>query len=134
MSEKEAHAAGDRQRASETEMRATMERFSQAWARGNIDALMALMSDAPVYRTSGGATFEGRTAVREGFARICRAADPAALPAPPSRLVFFGDQCLSYWTLRLPGADGELREVEGIDVIGFDSDGRIRVKDAYRKL
>jgi hypothetical protein len=134
MSEKNTQAAGDRHRLSETEMRATMERFSHAWACGNIDALMALMSDAPVYRTSGGATFEGSTAVREGFARICRPADPAAPPAPPSRLVFFDDQCLSYWTLSLPGADGELREVDGIDVIGFDSNGRIRIKDAYRKL
>ncbi len=115
-------------------MRSMIERFSDAWARADIDTLMSLMSDAPVYKTSAGATFEGREAVRQGFAKICQPTPPGAPPAPPGRYEFFDDKCLSYWSLRLAGADGEMRWVAGIDVISFDCDGRIRVKDAYRKL
>jgi hypothetical protein len=118
----------------ETLMRSTIERFSQAWARGDIDALMTLMSATPLYRTSSGSIFEGREAVREGFCKICRPADPTASPPPPPRLHFFDDKCLSYWAMKLPSLDGEPSWVDGIDVISFDPDGRIRIKDAYRKL
>jgi hypothetical protein len=115
-------------------MRSTIERFSQAWGRGDVDALMTLMSEAPLYRTSSGSTFEGREAVREGFRKICQPADPAASPPPPPRLYFFDDKCLSYWSLKLPAPGGDPRWVDGIDVISFDPDGKIRIKDAYRKL
>jgi len=115
-------------------MWSTIEKFSRAWARGDIDGLMTLMSDAPLYKTSSGSTFEGREAVREGLLKICRPAEPTASPAPPPRLCFFDDKCLSYWSLKLPCPDGEPRWIEGIDVISFDSDGKIRIKDAYRKL
>jgi hypothetical protein len=118
----------------ESSMRSTIEKFSAAWAHGDIDTLMTLMSDAPLYRTSSGLTFEGREAVRRGFLQICRPAQPPASPAPPAKLCFFDDKCLSYWSLPLSSPDGELRWVDGIDVISFDPDGRIRIKDAYRKL
>jgi hypothetical protein len=36
--------------------------------------------------------------------------------------------------MKLPSLDGEPSWVDGIDVISFDPDGRIRIKDAYRKL
>ena len=111
-------------------MQATISKFSDAWGRGDIEGLMMLMSDAPLYKTSSGLVFEGREAVREGFARICQ---PAGSPSPPGQFFFFDDKCLSYWTLKLPSPDGKTRTVEGIDVISIDPDGRIRVKDAYRK-
>jgi ketosteroid isomerase-like protein len=111
-------------------MRLTMERFSEAWARGDVETLMSLMSEAPVYKTSSGLTFEGREGVRQGFSKICQPGKPAASP----NWSFFGDKCLSYWSLELPSSDGEPRSVDGIDVISFAPDGRIRIKDAYRKL
>jgi hypothetical protein len=117
-------------------MQATIAQFSDAWARCDIDKLMTLMSDAPLYRTSSGLTFEGREAVRQGFSRMCQPAKsppPANSAPPPGKFVFFDDKCLSYWTLTLPAPDGQSRLVEGIDVISFDPDGRIRIKDAYRK-
>ena len=119
-------------------MQSTIARFSDAWARCDLDQLMSLVSDDPLYRTSGGLSFRGRDEVREGFARMCQPATspapdtPASTP-PPGRFFFFDDKCLSYWTLTLPGAGGESRIVEGIDVISFDPSGRIRIKDAYRK-
>jgi SnoaL-like domain len=124
----------DRTFVPEALMRSTVERFSLAWARGDVDGLMTLMSDAPLYKTSSGSTFEGREAVREGFLKICRPAEPTASPPPPPSLCFFDDKCLSYWSLKLLSADGEPRWIDGIDVISFDPDGRIRIKDAYRKL
>ena len=111
-------------------MQSTIAQFSDAWARCDIEGLMALMNDAPLYRTSSGLTFEGRDSVRQGFSRMCQ---PTNSPSPPGQLLFFDDKCLSYWTLKLPSNDGEIRSVYGIDVISFDPDGRIRVKDAYRK-
>jgi ketosteroid isomerase-like protein len=115
---------------SEHLMRSTMERFSEAWARGDVDTLMSLMSEAPLYKTSSGLAFEGREAVRQGLSKICQPGKPAASP----NWSFFGDKCLSYWSLELPSPDGERRSVDGVDVISFASDGRIRIKDAYRKL
>lgn len=112
-------------------IQATMTRFAKAWACVDVDGLMSLMSDVPVYRTSGGLIFEGREAVRQGFVRMCQ---PANAPPPPAGIFqFFEDKCLSYWTLSLPVDGGATRTVDGIDVISFDPDGRIRIKDAYRK-
>lgn len=111
-------------------MQSTIAQFSDAWARCDLEKLMALVSDAPLYRTSSGLTFKGREEVRQGFSRMCQ---PANSPAPAGKFFYFDDKCLSYWTLMLPTSGGESRAVEGIDVISFDPDGRIRVKDAYRK-
>lgn len=110
--------------------------FSAAWVRCDLEKLMELMSDAPLYRTSSGLTFTGRDEVRQGFARMCQPTNVPATtrsPTPPGKFFFFDDKCLSYWTLTLPMPGGESRVVEGIDVISFDPDGRIRIKDAYRK-
>jgi hypothetical protein len=117
-------------------MQSTIAQFSDAWARCDIDKLMSLMSDTPLYKTSSGLTFDGREAVRHGFSRMCqpvKSTPPANSALPPAEIVFFDDKCLSYWTLTLPTPGGESRVVEGIDVVSFDPDGRIRIKDAYRK-
>jgi hypothetical protein len=112
-------------------MKSTISRFGQAWRRCDIEALMSLMGDTPLYRTSGGSIFSGRDAVREGFRDMCQ---PTKSAAPPGRQVYFANKCLSFWLLRLPSPDGLDKVVEGIDVITFESDGRIAVKDAYRKV
>lgn len=114
-------------------MKEALDKFSNAWSRGDIDTLMALMSSAPVYRTSGGTTFEGRDAVRQGFTTLCK--PDSAAPAPPStKAFFFEDKCLTFWSLTLPSLAGDPQKVDGVDVISFDTEGRIRLKDAYRKL
>ena len=129
-----ADAAGAAVRVPESRMQATITTFSDAWSRGDVDRLMSLMSDAPLYRTSSGLTFTGRDEVRQGFACLCQPPkSPPPAPAPAGKFFFFDDKCLSYWTLTLPVPGGESRAVDGIDVITFDPDGRIRIKDAYRK-
>jgi hypothetical protein len=58
--------------------------------------------------------------------------NPPPPPAPGPRPFFFENHALVYWHLTLPGTDGPV-EVDGVDVITFDDQDRIAVKDAYRK-
>lgn len=118
-------------------MQATYARFSSCWRSGDIDGLMSVMSGEPSYRTSNGARFEGRDEVRRGLGLLCKPASPPPAGAPDAGLEnvhFFGSRSLSYWSLTLPDGDGELRQVQGVDVITYDVDGRIALKDAYRKV
>jgi len=115
-------------------MQRTMEAFAAAWQCGNIEGLMALVSENPVYRTSGGAVFAGRESVRNGFAQICKPSGETTPAANPPRLHFFDNKCVSYWTLALPSPDGTPITVEGVDIITFDDAAKISCKDAYRKL
>ncbi len=115
-------------------MQRTMDAFAAAWQCGNVDGLMALVSEDPVYRTSGGAVFVGRKNVRNGFTQICKPSAGNSLAAKPPRLHFFDNKCVSYWTLALTSPDGTPNTVEGVDIITFDDAARISCKDAYRKL
>jgi hypothetical protein len=110
-------------------MQSTLEAFAAAWSRGDIAALMDLVGEHPVYRTSGGLVFEGREAVRRGFEQICK---PSGNPPPPSPAPhFFGNTCLCYWSL--PLSSGE-PPIAGIDIITFDENAKLISKDAYRKM
>lgn len=116
--------------------RQTIIRFGTAWAAGDVDGLMSLMSDEPRYRGSTGPDpgneFVGSEQVRAAFERIAgpNAGSEPPTPAPPPEMYFFGNRALAFWRLKFPGSD---REVEGVDVMTFTNDGRIAVKDAYRK-
>ena len=116
----------------------TLRRFSDAWARQDVDGLMALMTDSPIYRSSAGprpgAVYQGREEVRAAFSRMFTNASPAtAAPPPAIEPAFFGNRALSFWTLPGRAPDGSPAIVEGVDVLTFDEEGRIAVKDAYRK-
>lgn len=120
--------------------RETVRRFAIAWAGGDVDTLMSLMSDDPVYKGSTGpgpgTEFRGRDNVRAAFLRMVGANVGAPVPVnapPPPQMHFFGNHALVYWHLSLPTADSSKSEVDGVDVLTFASDGRIAVKDAYRK-
>lgn len=117
---------------------AVLEHFSQAWARADVGALMDLMTDDPVYRASTGpepgALYQGRDAVRAAFTRLLAASPPAEEAAlPPGDRFFFGNRALSFWSLPGTAPDGTPTVVEGVDVLTFADDGRIAIKDAYRK-
>ncbi len=115
-------------------MQRTMDEFAAAWTRGDVATLMTLFGKDPVYRTSSGLTFKGRSALRDGLAKMCP--PPSDGPVPPQaegKMHFFGRCCLSYWTLRLPNGSGQAL-VDGVDVITFNEDAKVILKDAYRKL
>lgn len=116
----------------------TLRLFSEAWSRGDVDALMALMSDDPTYRGSAGSgpgsVYRGREEVRAAFTRmLAGVTPPAGSPPPPGEMVFFGNRALSFWKLAGRAPDGTPATIEGVDVMTFDDRGRIAVKDAYRK-
>lgn len=120
--------------------RKILELFSAAWSRGDVDSLLNLMGDEPVYKGSTGAgpgtLCSGREEVRAAFEKMTKenaGADEPLPPATPPEMYFFSNRALVFWSLRLPGADGSPRQVDGVDIIEFTDDGRIAVKDAYRK-
>lgn len=113
-------------------MLATLTRFSSSWHRGDIDGLLAEMSPEPAYRTSSGGNFEGRSAVRVALQQMCKPGKAGAEPGPPDS-IFFANKSLSYWCLDLPKPGGGVEKVKGVDLITYDNDGRILLKDAYRK-
>lgn len=117
--------------------RELLEAFGEAWARSDVDALMALMSDDPTYRASTGhgpgTEYHGPAAVRNGFEAVIAAERSPHQPAPRAGTIdISAGRGYSTWSYATIGPDGTERVVEGIDVWTFDGD-RIATKDAYRK-
>lgn len=114
---------------------ATLQAFTDAWNRHDIDALMSFMTDDCVFQTAAGpaacgARFEGREAVRAAFQQ-------AWINFPDAqwrhgRHFVHGDRGVSEWTFTGTRADGSRVEAEGCDLFSF-RDGRIAVKNAFRK-
>lgn len=120
--------------------RKTLELFNAAWSRGDVDSLLSLMGDEPVYKgstgTRPGTFYSGRKEVRAAFEKMAggnAGADEPLPPATPPEMYFFSNRALVYWSLMLPDANGSPQQVDGVDIIEFTGDGRIAVKDAYRK-
>ena len=133
-------ASGQEAAANADSYRKTLELFSAAWSRGDVDILLSLMGDEPVYKGSTGAMpgtlYRGREEVRAVLEKMAggnAGTDEPSAPAPPPEMYFFANRALVYWNLMLPGADGSPQPVDGVDIIEFTDDGRIAVKDAYRK-
>lgn len=126
-------SAENREMPAKSAMLATLTRFSSSWFRGDIDGLLAEMSPEPAYRTSSGGNFEGRAAVREALTQMCKPGPAGREPEPPDSC-FFANKSLSYWCLDLPKPGGGVQNVKGVDLITYDTDGRILLKDAYRKV
>ena len=114
---------------------ATLEAFSDAWNRHDIDALMAFMTDDCVFMTAAGpdacgTRHAGKEAVRKAF--------PAAWLASPDaqwrNATHFvqGDFGVSQWTFTGTAADGSRIESDGVDIFTF-RDGKIAVKNVFRK-
>jgi ketosteroid isomerase-like protein len=119
-----------------------IERFSAAWSAGDLDALMAMMTDDCTFSASvgpePGATFHGRQEVRRGFSLFLASASASASAAPPPETVtepplIAEDFAVTRWTSRYPGGGGPPVLVRACDIFGFHGD-RIRFKDTYRKL
>lgn len=109
--------------------------FAAAWNRHDIDALMSFMSDDCVFETVGGpeqygSRHSGPEAVREAFAAAWKNFPDAQWE--DGRHWVAGDRGVSESTFRGTAADGSRIEADMVDVFTF-KDGRIRVKNAFRK-
>ena len=125
----------------EARRRSVLAAFSDAWGRRDIDTLLSLMSAEPTYRGSTGpfpgTSFVGIDEVRAGFKKML-GGDPiprlASEPQPVApEALYVADKVITFWSLPFTTADGTVTEVQGVDLLTFDADDRIRMKDAYRK-
>ncbi len=114
---------------------AFLQAFNDAWNRHDIEALMSFMTDDCVFHAVAGPdlfgrSFVGRDAVREGF-QLAWQTFPDAAWVDGEHFVC-GDRGVSESTFRGTRADGARIEARMVDVFTF-RDGRIAVKNAYRK-
>jgi steroid delta-isomerase-like uncharacterized protein len=114
---------------------ATLEAFSDAWNRHDIDALMSFMSDDCVFQTPAGpdacgTRHEGREAVRKAFAAAWATVPDAQWER--GRHFVHGDFGVSEWTFTGTAADGSRIETDGVDLFRL-RDGKITSKNAFRK-
>ena len=115
---------------------AMLEAIAQAFDRHDLDAIMEHFTDDAVFESPRGADrfgtrFEGRAAVREGFAGRF-----SGIPDVRYRDdVHFvdGDRGASEWTLSGTTTDGQRIEVRGCDLWTF-RDGKVVKKDSYWKI
>ena len=112
-----------------------LQAFADAWNRHDLDALMSFMTDDCVFEASAGpdvrgTPFEGREAVRAGYAEVW-ATFPDAHWGNPRHFVC-GDRGVSEWTFTGTRADGTRVGVNGCDLFTF-RDGKIALKNSYRK-
>ncbi len=109
--------------------------FGEAWNRHDPDLLMTYMHDDCSYQASfgpdlEGRDYQGREAVREGFARFFDRYPDGHFS--DSRVFVAGDRGASEWTFTATGPDGERASVRGCDLFEFSGD-KISRKDAFRK-
>ena len=115
---------------------AMLQGFADAWNRHDLDGLMTFMTDDCEFRSSagpqsGGTVYQGREAVRAGFAKAW--ADIPDARWTGARHFVMGNRGVSEWTfVGTRASDGAPIEVDGCDLFTF-SGGRIRVKNSWRK-
>ena len=113
-----------------------LEAFADAWNRHDIDDLMSFMAEDCVFESSGGdescgTRYEGAAAVREGYAKAWQDFPDARWNN--ARHFVNGEQGVSEWTFTGTDRHGKRSEVNGCDIFTF-RDGKIRVKNSYRKI
>ncbi len=112
-----------------------LQAFADAWNRHDMDALVEFMTDDCVYESSSGldvcgTRYEGQKAVREGFASVWKSFPDAQWLG--ARHFIVGNRGVSEWTFTGTNKGDQRVEVNGCDVFTF-RDGKIRVKNSYRK-
>jgi steroid delta-isomerase-like uncharacterized protein len=109
--------------------------FADAFNRHDADAIVSFMTEDCVFESSAGpdacgTRYAGREAVRAGFVEVWTAFPDAHWGN--ARHFVHGDRGVSEWTFSGTRSDGTRVEVHGCDLFTF-RDGRIAVKDSYRK-
>ena len=117
----------------EREKRRLLEAFGSAWQRGDVPALMSMMTDDCVYAASvgpePGTTYRGRDEVTRGFTEIMEYESGGE--SRTGRIWFADDYAFMEWAYD-ERVEGKAIAIKGIDVFHF-KDGKLRQKDAYRK-
>ena len=86
---------------------AAVERFDEAFARHDVDAVMAAMTEDCVFESTAppdGARHEGQAAVRAAWEQLFASTPDARFDA--EEVVALGDRAAVRWTYRWPARDG----------------------------
>jgi uncharacterized protein (TIGR03086 family) len=113
---------------------ACLAEFSAAFGRGDVDAIMALMTDDCVFEATGpapdGARHEGADAVRAQWEQVFGETRDAAFSEEETFVA--GDRGVLRWRFDWANDDGSPGHVRGTDVLRF-SDGKVCQKLSYVK-
>jgi ketosteroid isomerase-like protein len=108
--------------------------FSAAFGRGDVDAIMALMTDDVVFEATGpapdGVRHEGAEAVRAVWADLFGGTRDAVFTEEESFVA--GERGVLRWVFRWTGDDGLPGHVRGVDVLTFRG-GLVAEKLSYVK-
>ena len=123
---------------SDAEKIALLDNFAAAFNAHDADALMTYMvddDDCVFYSAAGntpqGGAFRGRAAVKAAYEAVWKKY-PDAKWNNPTHFVS-GDRGITQWLFTGATADGkETSRVHGCDIFEFKN-GKIKVKDSYRK-
>src|ERR1051325_256292 len=112
-----------------------LEKFGDAWNRHDVDAIMAFMSDDPVFETTAGkevcgTRYAGRDTVRDAFARVFKIFPDAHFGS--AKHFIAGDRGVSEWMFSGTTSEGRKLEVKGHGVFMCRGD-RIAGKGSYFK-
>jgi ketosteroid isomerase-like protein len=109
-------------------------RFSAAFGSGDVDRIMALMSDDAVFESTGpapdGERHEGADAVRRVWERLFSGTRDPRFTEEES--VVCGDRAVLRWRFSWTEDDGAEGHVRGVDVLRL-RDGRVAEKLSYVK-
>jgi uncharacterized protein (TIGR03086 family) len=113
---------------------AALARFAAAFGRGDVDAIMALMTDDCAFEATGpapdGVRHEGAPAVRRVWEQLFWHTQDAKFTTEESFVC--GDRAVLRWRFTWSGLDGSPGHVRGVDVIRL-RDGKVTEKLSYVK-
>jgi uncharacterized protein (TIGR03086 family) len=113
---------------------AAMARFSAAFGSGDVDAIMALMTDDCVFESTGpapdGERYDGSAAVRGVWEQLFGQTPGATFLEEESFV--HGDRGVLRWRFEWQDEDGAPGHVRGVDVVRF-RDGKVCEKLSYVK-
>jgi ketosteroid isomerase-like protein len=112
-----------------------LDKFAAAWNEHDVNAIVSMMTpDAVMFMSAGpnvdGRRINGRDELRAAIASLFETMPDAQWR--DAKHFIAGDRGVTQWTFTATRADGSKLVSAGCDVFSF-RDGRIAVKDSYRK-
>jgi ketosteroid isomerase-like protein len=118
----------------DTETRAVIEAFNEAFGRHDVDAIMALMTDDCVFENTfpapDGERYEGQAPVRAFWTQFFAQSPAARIDAED--LFVSGDRAAMPWRYSWVDAHGAMGHVRGVDIFRV-RDGKVAEKFSYVK-